>query len=98
MKFQSIKAKLLHLLKIISTVLIMGAIGLEIWNIYASLSESIVPDFLRLFIWLGIFAILAHFLEGILAAFLAFRSGKNSIKCGVYTFFTGTAGLLELFD
>lgn len=39
-----------------------------------------------------------HFIEGIIAAYKAPLKNKIPINYGIYTFFVGTVGLLELFD
>ncbi|MGB3238828.1 MAG: hypothetical protein WBB29_11055 [Geitlerinemataceae cyanobacterium] len=83
-------------IKVLSTVLISGAIGLELWNLYThgfDRFESWMP-----IVWFERFALVAHGLEGIVSAFLAPAKGEKPIPYGVYTFFVGTIGLLELFD
>jgi len=44
------------------------------------------------------FALLAHFVEGIIAACYAPAKNHQPIQYGVYTFLVGTIGLLELFE
>ncbi|GAB1543220.1 hypothetical protein NUACC21_58940 [Scytonema sp. NUACC21] len=85
-------------IKVISIVLITSAIGLELWNIYAVLTNSKLPSSLNPVFWVERFAIAIHFLEGVIAAFYAPSRKKLPIKYGTYTFFVGTVGLLELFD
>ncbi len=88
--------KLFSLIKIASTVLITSALGLEIWQLYLlfngiSLTPQLVPIF-----WIGSIALIAHLIEGLIAGFIANTCKKNFFIYGVYTFFVGFVGLLEL--
>lgn len=83
-------------IKVLSTVLISGAIALELWNLYThgfDRVEGLMP-----IVWFERFALVAHGLEGVISAFLAPAKGKKPIPYAVYTFFVGTIGLLELWD
>ncbi|MCW5314441.1 hypothetical protein GTQ43_11670 [Nostoc sp. KVJ3] len=95
---KSIKRNLFNFVKIISTVLIISAIGLELWNIYAVITNSNVPNSLNLIFWIERFAMTCHFIEAIIAAFYATSRKKMPIQYATYTFFVGTIGLLELFE
>ncbi|MEC4882970.1 MAG: hypothetical protein SAL70_16775 [Scytonema sp. PMC 1070.18] len=86
-----------NFVKILSTVLITSAIGLEGWNIYAIITNNNIPSSLTPIFWGGRFIMLSHFIEGAIAAFYAPSKKKMPIKYGAYTFFVGTVGLLELF-
>ncbi len=98
MDLKFIKKKIYTFVKIISTVLITSAIGLELWNIYAVITNINVPSSLNPIFWIERFAIMSHFIESIIAAFYAPSRQKMPIKYATYTFFVGTIGLLELFD
>jgi len=89
------KKSIILFVKIISTVLIASAIALESWHLYANFTQTPIPNFMNIIFGLERFALIAHLLEGAIAAF----SGKpqNPIAYGTYTFFVGTVGLLELF-
>jgi hypothetical protein len=76
----------------------IGAIGLELWNIYAVLNKAKIPSGIKPIFWIERFAVTAHFIEAIIAAFKASSKDKIWYKYGVYTFFVGTIGLMELFD
>lgn len=95
---KDIKPKITELIKIVSIVLITGAIGLEAWHIYAVLNNLAVPSSLRPVFGIERFALVAHAIEGITAAIYAPAKGRMPIQYGVYTFFVGTIGLVELFD
>ncbi|NMF64863.1 hypothetical protein DP113_16770 [Brasilonema octagenarum UFV-E1] len=84
--------------KVLSTVLITSAIGLELWNIYAVLTNTKVPSSLNPVFWIERFAVTIHFLEGVVAAFFAPSRKKTPLQYGTYTFFVGTIGLFELFQ
>lgn len=98
MSLKFIKDKFFPILKIISTVLIISAIGLELWNIYAVTKNNTVPSYLVPIFWLERFAIAAHLVEAVIAAYYAPTRNKTPITYGIYTFLVGTVGLLELFD
>jgi hypothetical protein len=92
------KRRFFSLIKVISVVLITSAIGLELWNAYALLTNSKLPSSLNPIFWVERFAVAIHFVEGVIAASYAPSRKKMPIKYGTYTFFVGTVGLLELFD
>ena len=85
-------------IKVVSTLLIAGAIGLELWNIYAIYTNTHVPNILHPVFWIERFAVISHLIEGAIAAYFAPSYNKIPLKYAVYTFFVGTVGLLELFD
>jgi hypothetical protein len=87
-----------NLIKVISTVLITSAIGWELGNIYALLHNLKLPSSLNPIFLIERFALTTHFIEAAIAAFYAPAKNKLPIKYGIYTFFVGTVGLLELFD
>ncbi|WP_339378427.1 hypothetical protein [Calothrix sp. NIES-2100] len=98
MNFQDIKPKISPIIKVISTILITGAIGLELWNIYAIATEIQVPSSLNPIFWFERFAVSCHIIEAVIAAFYAPSRNQMPIQYAIYTFFVGTVGLLELFD
>ncbi|WP_414619341.1 hypothetical protein [Calothrix sp. CCY 0018] len=89
--------KNLFAIKIISTVLMIGAILLELWNIYAIQNNLIIPSSIKPIFWIERVAVAAHLVEAIIAAFNASSKDKIWYKYSVYTFFVGTIGLMELF-
>ena len=95
MNIKAIDTKYLMAIKVLSTVLIAGAIALELWTVYTRTQQQEIPHFLTPVLYLVTFALVSHFIEGIIGAFVAFRQQKNAIAAGVYIFFTGTVGLLE---
>jgi hypothetical protein len=89
--------KNLFAIKTISTILMIGAILLELWNIYAVLNQLQIPSSIKPIFWIERVAVGAHLIEAIIAAFNAGSKDKIWYKYGVYTFFVGTIGLMELF-
>ncbi len=87
-----------QLIKITSITLITAALGLEIWNIYLHLTQNMLADRLSPILWLGSIALIAHGVEGIIAALNASSRNKNPFTYGIYTFFVGFVGLKELFE
>ena len=90
--------RLLTTIKILSTILITGALGLELRNLYALQSQMTPLDLPFPLLWIGRFALVAHFLEGIVAFIYAPFRNQSAIASGIYTFFVGTVGLVELFE
>nr|WP_042490756.1 hypothetical protein [Anabaena sp. PCC 7108] len=98
MNLKDIKQKLFPIIKIISIPLITSAMGLELWNIQTSITNHQLPSILTPALMIAHFALSAHFIEAIVAAYYAPNRNQTSIKYATYTFFVGTVGLLELFD
>ncbi|MBW4642155.1 MAG: hypothetical protein KME23_03920 [Goleter apudmare HA4340-LM2] len=89
--------RIFPVIKVISTILITSAIFWELGNVYATFTHQTIPTSFNVIFWVGRFALTAHFIEGIIAAFYAPTKSKTPIQYGIYTFFVGTIGLLELF-
>ncbi len=98
MNLKSLNPNLVQGIKIVSTILIFNAMGLELWNLYAVFSHQVIPSFIQILVVIAHLALLSHFIEGLIAGFHVFPKGGNYIKDGIYTFFTGTVGLLELWE
>ena len=90
--------KVFPLIKIISIALISSAIGLALWNIYTTLNHGALPNSLNLVFLFGCFAMAIHAIEAVAVAAYAPSKKKPPIQYGIYTFFVGTVGVLELFD
>ncbi len=90
------KQAIFSLIKIASTLLITAAFGLELWYGSTLVSNLIFPEGLYPVFWLGSLAIVAHFIEGVIAAVKVKRDRQDFISYGVYTFFVGFVGFLEL--
>ena len=88
--------KLFYLIKILSTTLITCAIALEIWYVSLLLRGLALPNGLDKVLWVGSFALVAHLIEGAIAAFQAKAHHKNPLTYSIYTFFVGFVGLWEL--
>ncbi|MEM9274608.1 MAG: hypothetical protein AAGA80_16845 [Cyanobacteria bacterium P01_F01_bin.143] len=88
--------KLSYPIKILSTMLITGAIALDIWYLSLLIRGYTLPDGLDKFLWIGSFALVAHVIEGAIAASRAKTHNKNPLNYGIYTFFVGFVGLWEL--
>ncbi len=79
-------------------MLIVGVLGLELRNLYAVQSQMTPFDLPFPLLWIGRFALVAHFLEGMIAFIYAPSRNQPAIASGIYTFFVGTVGLVELFE
>lgn len=92
------KKKLVSLIKVVSPVVIVSAIGLELWNLETKLTTSQFPSSLIPILWLAHLALVSHLIEAVIAAIYAPAKKQKPIQYGTYTFFVGTVGLLELFE
>ncbi len=92
------KQNLFELIKIASTILITSALGLEIWYLSLKFTDSLLPNKLLPVLWLASLALVAHFIEGVIAAFQAKTQDKLPLNYGIYTFFVGFVGLWELWE
>lgn len=88
--------RLIGAIKITSTVVITGALGLEVWNLSGGFQQNEMSGFWQILLILVHFGLLAHLIEGILAGFLSPR--HQALQAGVYTFFTGTVSLWEIYQ
>lgn len=80
------------LIKVVSTVLITSALGLELWNLYAPIQG------LAILFYIERFALISHGIEAAIAAVSAPSRGQSPLKYSLYTFFVGTVALIELFQ
>lgn len=92
------KDRILTAIKVVSILLITGASGLELWNISAELTHTQAPQLPSIILIFSRFALIAHAIEGAIAAVYAPTKKKWFLPYSIYTFFVGTVGLLELFE
>ncbi|MEL6437932.1 MAG: hypothetical protein AAFQ80_01570 [Cyanobacteria bacterium J06621_8] len=92
------KSQINQFIKILSTILITGALSLDCWNIYLQQHGQSLPPGLSSIFWLGNISLSAHVVEGIIAAIKAPACDRNPLRYGIYTFFVGYVGLQELFN
>jgi hypothetical protein len=96
-----IKTGFVTLVKVISTLLITGAIFIEGWHIVSGhtlIEDHLISASFMPVIWIGQFALIAHAVEGVIAGAIAPSKEKPAVRYAVYTFFVGTVGLVELID
>ncbi|MGB7415443.1 MAG: hypothetical protein WA902_14650 [Thermosynechococcaceae cyanobacterium] len=87
----------LSLIKSISILLISAALGLELWNLWTHTTQSQSPQVLQPILGVDRIILAIHAVEGVIAAIYAPFRQRQPIVYAVYTFFVGTAGLVELF-
>ncbi|MEM7758936.1 MAG: hypothetical protein AAF298_12540 [Cyanobacteria bacterium P01_A01_bin.40] len=92
------KSKLNQSIKIISTIIITGSLGLECWNFYLYSQGKSLPDNLNSLFWVGSIILIAHLIEALIAATKASSYQRNPLSYGLYTFFVGFVGLQELLN
>ena len=85
-------------IKILSPILMLGMIGLESWHLSTVFSSLAFPTVLIPVLQWGRLPVIAHLVEALIAIAVAVRRGKAPIAAGVYTFFVGTVGLLEVLE
>lgn len=90
------KHKLLIAIKYLSVILVTSAIGLELWHFSVGLTQSQIPARLQPIFWIERFALVVHGIEAAIAVVYAPRKQQSPISYGIYTFFVGTVGLVEL--
>lgn len=81
-----------------STILITGALGLEICYFYLHFTDRMLPEQLYPILWIASIALAIHLIVGSIAAFKANTLHKNFFTYGIYTFFVGFIGLWELYQ
>ncbi len=91
------KKQIFSAIKWTSTLLIVSAIGLEVWKIYGGVIEPQMSILIPISLF-GRFVLTIHCIEAAIACIYAPASQKPPIKYGIYTFFAGTIALVELFD
>ena len=96
-KVDKLQQKLIKSIKIISSILITSALGLDIWYLYSRIIEQMIPSILYPVLWVANIALIIHLIAGIIAAFKANTFEKNFFTYGIYTFFVGFVGLWELY-
>ncbi|MEA5567729.1 MULTISPECIES: hypothetical protein [unclassified Anabaena] len=96
--FQKVNPKIFIFIKIISIVVTTGAILLELWNDYLLINNQQILNHLNIILWIGRIVITTHFLEAVIATTYAPAKNRTPLHYGIYTFFVGTIGLLELFN
>ena len=92
------KSQVSNAIAIVSTVVMTGALGLLGGKIYLQFQGKSLPDGLNALFWLASIALIAHTIQGAIAAFKANSSDRNPLTSGIYTFFVGTVGLLKLSE
>lgn len=90
--------KFYPIIKVLSPILICAAISVEIWTLYALQTGGPLPPLPIGLLWFGRFALTAHAVEGVVASLVAKSREQSPIPYGLYTFFVGTVGLLELLE
>ncbi|MEL6496136.1 MAG: hypothetical protein AAFQ41_13595 [Cyanobacteria bacterium J06623_7] len=83
-------------IKVISSLAMTGALGLSGWNLYLHLQGQTLPTKFTALFWLASAALVAHGVEGLIAAVKVRGSDRHPFVYGVYTFFVGFVGLQEL--
>jgi hypothetical protein len=93
-----IKGAIIVAVKIVSTLLMTGAIGLELWNLLTQMGPFPPLPVPAPLLWFTRFALIAHGMEGIIGTVFAFPRPDLPWFYGIYTFFVGTVGIWELFQ
>ncbi|MEL7418564.1 MAG: hypothetical protein AAGK10_08305 [Cyanobacteria bacterium J06555_3] len=83
-------------IKVISSLVMSIALGSVGWDLYLHAQGESLPANLTFLVWFGSVALVAHGMEGLIAASKASSQHKNPLIYGIYTFFVGFVGLQEL--
>lgn len=92
-----LNSKLVTVVKVFSTILISGALGLEAWNLFVEPVQARPLQGLVIALYVGRVALVSHGIEAVMAAMFASSKQRSPLSYSVYTFFVGTVGLVELF-
>jgi hypothetical protein len=71
MIFKYVDKNVIVFVKLLSIIFIANAIGLELCNIYAALTDAVMPNIPMPIFWFGRFAMTTHLIEAVIAAFYA---------------------------
>ena len=86
---------ILTAIKLLSTVLISAALGLEIWRLT---TQTTLTGNLAIISIIGRVAIAGHLLEGVIIGIKAKSQGRSAITSGIYAFFVGFPSIIETFN
>jgi RsiW-degrading membrane proteinase PrsW (M82 family) len=98
MNWKNLPPQIFGTIKIVSTILMAGAIALEVGNFYYQLAGRQRLDSLYPILAIARFAMACHLVEAVISTFYASKQNQMPIKYAIYTFFVGTVGLLEISD
>lgn len=84
-------------IKVLSTVLLTSALGLEFWNFLTGFLSTANFYWLNSIVIIERLAIAIHSAEALIASYYASSKNQQPLQYGIYTFFVGTVGLVELF-
>ncbi len=85
-------------IKVISTILLTSALGLELWNFLTGFFNTANLHWLNWVVIIERLAIAIHGAEALIASCYARLKNQHPLQYGIYTFFVGTVGLVELFQ
>jgi hypothetical protein len=88
---------MLTTLKITSTILIIIALGIVITNFLPIFPELTNSSFFKIITWLASFSLISHFVEAVIIYIYTYKKAAKPLQLAVYTFFTGTMGLTEIW-
>jgi len=88
---------MLKTLKITSTILILIALGIVITNFLHIFPELTNSSFFRIITWLASFSLISHFIEAVIIYIYTYKKAAKPLQLAIYTFFTGTIGLTEIW-
>ena len=96
MLLQSVNPLWIKLVKILSPVVMLVALGVNGMIAYDWQQGLGVPKVYQVLGAMGSVALLVHFVESVVAAIIALRQGLNPLRYGIYTFLVGTVAFLDL--
>jgi len=85
-------------IKVISTILLTSALGLELCNFLTGFFNTANLHWLNWVVIIERLAIIIHGAEALIASCYASSKNQHPLQYGIYTFFVGTVGLVELFQ
>ncbi|TVQ46653.1 MAG: hypothetical protein EA365_05050 [Gloeocapsa sp. DLM2.Bin57] len=83
------------ILKIIATLSMLVSVAIIITSFVNNSLNNYY--FFKVITLLAIIALVSHFIEAIIAFIYTYNKADNPLKLAIYTFFTGTLGLREIW-
>ena len=81
-------------IKVISTILLTSALGLELWNFLTGFFNTANLHWLNWVVIIERLAIAIHGAEALIASCYARLKNQHPLQYGIYTFFVGTVGVI----
>ena len=97
-EFNEINPVWVKLIKILSPIVMIGAIAIDLTLAYRWNQNLEIPKLLKALGALGTVTLSVHTFEGLIASAMAQKKGLNPLRFGIYTFLVGTVAFIDLLS